>query len=156
MASIINNSDKLSLENVMVDLANTFERNILLFQTATRTVISTNPSNNIFFDTSPTNPINDRTEEVVVSGIFPARILYDTKQPWQQMQSFRSSQESNQPNLQLSEGMVRIKVASGVAQYLVNTKRIQMDGSEFEVRSDARPHGLFTAQYFNFYLKRLN
>lgn len=140
----------------MIDVANTFERNILLFQTATKTIISTNPNNNIFFDSGPSNPINDSAQEVIVSGLFPARILYDAKQPTDQIESVRSKELGQQPNVQISDGYVRIKVNSGVAQYLTNTKRVTFDGSEFEIRTDARPHGLFTAQYFNFFLKRLN
>ena len=53
-------------------------------------------------------------------------------------------------------GSVRLKVSGDAHDYLKDAKRIQLDDRRFTIFSDYRPHGLFDARYYTYYLKPID
>lgn len=135
------------------NLHETFARDIVIYQTAQETVISTNPDNNYLFDNAP---FNSETQSFIQSGIVKARILYGKKEPLNPFNTVQSRNSAEQNMIRLEEGEARIKLDPTGAAMLRGCERVTFDGTVFNVITSPRPHGLFTPQFETFYLKKLN
>lgn len=127
----------------------TFSRPITIYKTAQQTVVLTNPENNYLFQQAPFNSV---VETVIQSGIANARILYGKKQS--EVQFGGAGYAQNQ--IQLAEGEVRIRLDPTGTALLADAKRISFDGTTFDSITSKRPHGLFSPNFNDFYLKKLN
>jgi hypothetical protein len=83
------------------------------------------------------------------SKTIKARVLYIGRQ----QEDLFDAQASAQLKVEKVAGEVRIKVGKVDYAYLKGTKRVEFDGRIFTMTSDERPHGLFSPQYYTFYLK---
>ena len=134
----------------------TFARPIFIFRQSENIIITTNPSNNSLFSNAP---FNDQVQNVAVSGIFNARILYKDMEPLGEYEPFGIRKlGGDQVNLRKEEGMVRIKLDPTGASYLFDAQRVQFDGTIFSIRTSKRPHGLFAnpPRFYDFYLQKEN
>jgi hypothetical protein len=52
--------------------------------------------------------------------------------------------------------MVRLKLDVSGSAYLADAKNVVFDGTMFEKATSKRPHGLFTGQYYTYFLKKVN
>lgn len=147
--SFLTPSQEDSLGNVFFDLHATFARPVVIFQTATETIISTNPAHNFLFPQAPTN---DVVQNVIQSGVFQARILYGKKQPSGPFASFKQGQ----PVIELEDGEARIRLDATGSAYLAAAERVTFDGNILRVVTSARPHGLFAPKFNDFYLRKLD
>lgn len=123
----------------MQDQFETFWRGMTIYVEASTAVISTSPTYTRFGDHSQNAAIT--AENVAVtpqSSIISGCILYGSKQPWVDF----SAGGEGQLKLRDSEGTVRLKVASDGYALLRNCKLINLDGFNFQLDSNARPHGL--------------
>jgi len=147
MGSLINDSTKADLESVMGELHDTFARDLVCVKEANRVILSTDPNYNFLYKnvrgsvTSVQRQINSRT--------IKARILYVGRQ----QEDLFDTQAGAQIKVEKVAGEVRIKVGKADYLYLKGTKRVEFDGRVFTMTSDERPHGLFSPQYYTFYLK---
>jgi hypothetical protein len=116
-------------------------------------VVLTNEANNYLFADAPFNSVMNT---VVQSGVVDARILYGKKQPENQFRGTQSNYSAAQNQIQLSEGEVRIRLDPTGVALLAGCSRVQFDGDIFDVTTSKRPHGLFTPNFSDFYLKKLN
>lgn len=146
-------SQSLSLSNEFFRLHATFARPIVIFQTATHTVISTNPSNNFLFDNAP---FNSPTTNVINSGIFQARILYGKKETLNPFGTVQRNNASDQNGIRLEDGEVRIRLDATGAAFLSSCERVTFDNTIFDVETTQRPHSLVgPPNFFDFYLKKI-
>lgn len=146
-------SEKLSLSNTFNDLHDTFSRPIFMYKKANEVVIYNNPEHNFLWNDAPSN---STTETTVESGSFPARILYGRDQKRENFGANTNNNAEGQNQSTLEMGMVRIKLDPTGAAFLGDAERVKFDNEIFEVITSARPHGLFTTQFYTYYLKKLN
>lgn len=139
-----------ALESAVNNVFLTFMRPFTVYIEAQKAYISTNPNysrfgqhdQNVF--APPVTP-----QPTVVYGT----ILYGEKQPWAYIEpATRTNYDQNK--LRNSFGQVRIKVDATGYILLQQCKLIQLDGFEFKLTSNARPHGLFTPQRYTFLLDK--
>lgn len=149
MASILTESEKNSLSNQFFDLHDTFSKPIVAFKNAEELVMSTNIENNMFFPNAGTSDI---AQNIIVSGIFNARVKYISKED---LRFFNGGADQN--TLKIEEGMVRIKVDETGSNFIKDSTRIKFDGTLFESVTSPRPHGLFgPSKFYTYYLKRID
>ena len=146
--SLLTTDQKNSLNNVFNDIHQTFGRPITIYQSATETVLVTNPDNNFLYQQAPMNSL---TSTVIQSGVYLARVLYGKRE---ELVPFAGGGLS-QNQIRLSEGEVRIKLDPTGASYLAGAERVQFDGTTFMVNTDPRPHGLFDPNFKTYYLKKV-
>lgn len=151
MPSFLTDSQKSAMQSVFQDLHDTFARPIYYFKEAKKVVLSTTPTFNSIYQqqSAPQKTVT----KVVQSGSFNARIQYDTDKS---EGSLNDDKIDSQLKIRMPDGYVRIKVDEQGYSHLKNTKRLEFDGRRFSVESDVRPHGLFTPNYYTFYLLPTN
>lgn len=146
-------SQRLTLANEFFRLHATYARDIVIYQTATETVISTSPSENILFDNAP---FNSETTTIINSGIFKARILYPKIEPLVPFGGVQSNLSADQSMIRLTDGTVRIRLDATGAALLSSCERVTFDNTIFDVETTQRPHALFgPPNFFDFNLKKI-
>jgi hypothetical protein len=151
--SYIPYSQAVELNNEFYNLQATFGRDIAIYQTATQTVISTNPDNNILFQNAP---FNSTTETVIRSGVFLACILYGQKQPLTPFNTVQRDNASDQNMIRLEEGQVRVRLDATGAAFIAGADRVIFDDTIFDVETTKRPHGLLLQPtFYDFYLTKV-
>lgn len=153
MSSFLSESQITSMENAFSRLHDTFARDIVVYKTAKQIVISTNPNHDFIWESSPTN---DVVENIPVSGVFKARIKYANDQDRNQFNTVVAGKGSDQVNIELENGDVRIKLDATGAAFIKDATRVVFDNEVFNVETPARPHGIVRPQFYDFVLKRLN
>lgn len=151
--SFLTDSQQDALGNVFFNLHATYARPIIIWKTARKTVILSNPANSYIFDNAP---FNDDIQVVPVSGLFQARILYGKQQPLEQFSTPQSKEATDQINIRNEKGIVRIQVDATGASYLFDAKQVTFDNEIFDIDATQRPHGIFSPKFYTFYLTKLN
>lgn len=155
MASVISTGLKNIYEGYFQTIIHdTFSRPIYIYRQAENIIISTSASNNSLWNNAP---FNDQVQNVAVSGVFNARVLYNKQEPLGMFEPFGIRKlGGDQVNLRKEEGQVRIKLDSTGASYLFDAKKVTFDGEIFTIRTSQRPHGLFTPHFYDFWLQKEN
>jgi hypothetical protein len=147
--SLLTSSQKNDLNNVFNDMQATFGRPITIYQSATETVLVTNPDNNFLYQNAPTNSI---TSTVINSGVYLARILWGKREDLVPFAGGGLAQNQ----IRLKEGHARIKLDPTGASYIASAERIVFDENTMMIDTSPRPHGLFDPNFRTLYLKPLN
>jgi hypothetical protein len=153
MSSLFTDSEKYNLSSIFNDIHDTFSRPIYIYKKAKQVVISNEPTHNFLWDSAPSN---STTSVELVSGVFNARILYGKEQKMDQFDSATNNNAVAQNTSSLEMGMVRIKLDPTGSAFIGDAQRVMFDNEIFEVTSSVRPHGLFTPQFYTYFLKKLN
>lgn len=139
MPSLISAAEAASYQVALNDVFDTFARPFLLYLEAQTAVISTSMTYSRFGQHDQNAAINADNVAVTpqvytVTGC----ILYNKNQPWMDI----SPGDDGQLKLKESDGIVRIKVEEQGYQLLKDAKVVSLDGFNFQLNSNARPHGL--------------
>ena len=125
MASLLTDSDKLSFKNSIIDLFDTFARDIVIHKEPKKKITSVNPTTpqlpGYGSDSSPTN-----VEYIAESKTFKAMIRYSDKQ---------NMETDNFAGTKIPTGMVAIKVQEDAREYINkgSTEKIELDGKSFKL-----------------------
>ena len=149
MASLLTAADKTTLNEAMDALHDTFARDVQIIKEAVKTVSTSNAQFNSVYGTAGASTNITYTPQ---SGTYQARIQYLR----QEEDYFSDSQLDSQIKVKMPAGSVRMKVSGDAHSYLKDAKRVQFDGRRFTIFSDYRPHGLFDARYYTYYLKPID
>ncbi len=138
MDGLLSDSEKNQYDDALASVFWTFSRPFQLFINAQVATISTSFTYSPFDDHSQNAAITANNTQVVpqlytVTGC----ILYDNKQPWEY-----SDPSSVADKIRESQGVVRIKVEATGNALLRQCKMVNLDGFDFTLNSNARPHGL--------------
>ena len=146
---LLSDAEKIDLRNSLEDIHDTWKRSVAFYKKPEEVVISTNSDHNFLLGGSP-----DNTEIQLVqqSGVFDVRIHYQKRQT---IRPF-SDGTDNEIKLSIYEGEVRLKVKEDAHQYLQDTERVVFDGYNFTIADMERPHGLFSNDFYTYYLRRVN
>jgi hypothetical protein len=153
MANLISNEEAESFRSAMKDLHDTYARDIVIYKTAQKTIVSTNVQHNFLYDSGP---YQTETEDVVVSGTYQARIHYPSELKIQQFLRAGGSKNEDQLQLKRKDYKVKLVVEEDVKNILINCERIEFDGVVYMSEYDPYPHGVIGVQFWNFYLQALN
>ena len=149
MAEFLSSSDRATIAAHLLDLHDTFGRDIVVYKEAQKVIISTDPSYNHLYNTA--GATTQSVENVPVKKIFKARIRYDTDRS---LESFGEADAQIKVDRPDANSLVRIKLKIEDYQYIKEAKRIEFDGRMFRVESDPRAHGLFdVVQFYTLYLR---
>lgn len=153
MASLISAAEDLSFRSTMGDLHDTFAKEIVIFSSRKRTVVSTNPNHNFLYGSGPNQT---ETIDEVVKTVAKARIHYKKELQLDQMSKSNSGLSTEQFNVRNKDWDVKLIVTEDVKSLIESSKRIEFNDTIFDVYTDPRPHGVVSYQFYNFYLKALN
>jgi hypothetical protein len=153
MPDLLTLSERADYASAMQDLHDTFARNIVIYQTATKTVVSTSPNHNFLYGSGPAQTV---TEDVIVSGTYKARIHYPKESALEQFLRAGGAKNDDQIQLKRKDWKVKLVVDITVKPILEKCERIEFDGTLFSVESDPRPHGVVGPQFWDYYLSALN
>jgi hypothetical protein len=128
MASLLTDADKLSFKNSIVDLFDTFSRDIKVHKEPKKVISEVNPTTpnmpGYSHDSNPTN-----VTYITESKTFKAMIRYSNKQ---------EVETDNFAGTKIPTGMVAIKVQEDCKTYINNgsTEKIELDGKTFKIASN--------------------
>lgn len=146
MADFFSGAQKQQLENVFVNMHDTFARDITIYKKKKDIFVATNQTYNALYAR-----IKDETsaKKTVTSTTIKARVQYLSKQFLSEEAGFRA-----QTNLPISEGQLRIKLNEEGYTSFKFANRIEIDGVVWKMNTDASRVGLFSAEYYVIYLER--
>jgi hypothetical protein len=152
--SLLSDAEKAALSAEIVKVAETFERDIVIYKEAQKIIVSTDPNWNPF-QQNDLNLIPQNPENQAQRYDMRARIWYERQQPSPYFEPYVGGNlDESQLKLKNLEGRVRIKVGPSGWAIMGGAKSVEFDGSIFDVESTSRPHGLFDSQYYTFWLKK--
>jgi hypothetical protein len=147
MPSLINLSRQNKVISALADLHDTFSREITVYKNAKKIAISSSPQyNSIYGNAGAATSIDYET----VSSTFMARIYYLKLEEEHFADS--SSNKGSQNKIIMPQGSVKIVVDPEGYQYIKEARKVEFDGITFSIRSDGNPMGLFSNQYYEFFL----
>ena len=127
MGSLLTDADKLSFKESIIDLFDTFSRDIVIHKEPKKKITQVNPTDPVLpgygHDSNPTN-----VEFIPESKIFKAMIRYNNKQ---------DVETDHFAGTQIPTGMVASKVQKDARDYIREgaTEKIVLDGKSFKVAS---------------------
>jgi hypothetical protein len=128
MASLLTDADKLSFKNSIIDLFDTFSRDIVIHKVPKKIISQVNPATpqlpGYGSESSP-----DNVTYVTESKTFKAMVRYSNKQEVEN-DSFAGTR--------IPMGMVAIKVQSDARDYMNSgsTEKVVLDGKSFKLASN--------------------
>ena len=143
MAEFLPPSQRASIAANLLDLHDTFGREIIVYKEAQKVIISTDPNYNYLYKNAGAQ--NQSVQNVPVKKVFKARIRYDTDRS---LEYFGETDTQVKVNRVDANSMVRVKLKIEDYEYIKDAKRVELDGRMFHVESDPRPHGLFDVIQF--------
>lgn len=152
MASLVSDDENNEYISAMNDLHDTFAKPIVIFYTAQKVVVSTNPNHNMFYSAGPNQT---QTIETPVKVETTARIHYRDESKLDDLLLRGGTTSSDQINVKKKDWRVKLVVNEEVKNILLKAKRVQFDDYTYEVDSDCMPRGVITFQFFDIYLKAL-
>lgn len=133
--------------NKLADLHDTFSREITVYKNAKRIAIASSPSFNAIYGTSGAT---NTSEYQTVSETFLARIYYLKMD--EEFLSNSSAGTDSQSKIIMPNGSVKIVVDPQGYLFIKEARKVEFDGLTFSIRSDGNPIGLFSNQYYEFFL----
>jgi hypothetical protein len=153
MSSLIPISEKISCEDAMQDVFDTFKRPIRIFKSPEKVYISTDPNFSRFGQFGR----NDEMSKVVINQpvieTIEACILYGKNNSFEQYNKSSSAGQNEQIKLRDTDTRIRIKVDIIGYNILKDAKLLDIDGRNFTRDSMPRCHGLFAVTRWSFFFK---
>jgi len=152
MAEFLNSAQRANLASQLLDLHDTFGRDIVVYKEAQKVIISTDPNyNHLYNSGGATTP---SVKNVPVRKVFKARIKYDNDRT---LENFGEADAQVKVSRVDSRSLVRIKLKVEDFEYIKDSKRIEFDGRMFHIASDPRAHGLFdVVQFYTLFLRPID
>jgi hypothetical protein len=150
MPSLVSESEDNTFRSAMTDLHDTFAKDIVIYSTRSRVVISTNPNHNFLYNTGPNQ---SQTVDEVVKTTGKARIHYKREL---KLVDLKGITNQDQINTSQKEWDVKLIVTEDLKTLIEKCERVEFNGEIFKVHTDGRPHGVVSYQFYNFYLKALD
>ena len=153
MSDLLSSDERTAYQLAMKDLHDTFARDVVIYQTSQKTLVSTNPNHNFLYNSGPQQTV---VSDVIVSGTYKARIHYPKEEKLAQFIRAGGSKSEDQIQLKRKDYKIKLVVEADVKTILDKCERIEFDGTVFAVDSDPRPHGVAGVQFWDFYLMANN
>lgn len=149
MAEFLTAAARANIAKNLIDLHDTFGRDIIVYKEAQKVVVSTDPNFNYLYGTGGAS--TKSVENIPVRKVFKARIRYDTSRSLENFGEADAQMKVSRPD---DGSLVRIKLKIEDFEYIKDAKRVELDGRMFHIDSDPRAHGLFDViQFYTLYLR---
>ena len=119
MVEFLSPSDRADIAANLLNLHDTFGRDIIVYKEAQKVIISTDPNYNYLYNTAGAQ--TNSVENVPVKKVFKARIRYDTDRSLEYFGDTDAQVKVSKPD---ANSMVRIKLKIEDYQYIKDAKRI--------------------------------
>ena len=149
MPSLLTSDEITSMQSAMRDLHDTYARDIVVYLTAKKTIVSTNPSHNYFYNSGPNQTA---VTDVISKVVCKARIHYPKEGKLDSFLRAGGSKSDDQLQLIRKDYKVKLVVEEAIKDIIVKSERIEFDGTLLAVDSDYRPHGVIGVQFWDVYL----
>jgi hypothetical protein len=150
MAGFLNSSKENDIANLFGILHTTFAREITIYKNNKKTLIAASPQyNSIYGKTNKGSKSNIEFE--IVSQTTNARVYYINSEE-EFLSSDGNSQKGSQNKIILPKGSVKIVVSAKDFEFLKESRRVELDGKRFSIKSDGNPSGFTYNQFYTFYL----
>jgi len=144
--SLISDSQKNTIKEIIDDIHETFARNITVYEEGEKVLISASSEYNGIYGKTSTG--SRSTRKVVVSHTLKARIKYINARE----QKLADGNINSQLDIDMIDGSVRITVDENGFEILKEAKRCEFEGRKYTIDSKGDPTGIFGPQYYHFYL----
>ena len=142
---LISGIERATVAANLLDLHDTFGRDIVVYKEAQKVIVSTDPNFN-YLIRNRRSFHSQACRISLFSKVFKARIRYDSDRSLEYFgEAGDSSKSQADPD---GSRLVRIKLKAEDYAYIKEAKRIELDGRMFHVDSDPRAHGLFDVIQF--------
>jgi hypothetical protein len=143
--SLISESQKNTIKDIIDDIHETFARNITVYEEGEKILIaSSSQFNGIYGRTSGGEAT---TQKTIVSHTINARIKYINAD-----KDILNTSSSSQLGIEFVDGLVRITIDLAGFKILKDAKRCEFEGRKYTISSKGNPTGIFGPQYYHFYL----
>lgn len=146
MGSLISDSDKISIANVFDDMHDTFGRDVVVFKRDNEIFVATSSTYNALYSRIKNAPTS-RTK--VTQTKVKARITYTKDQKEMDLPGTKA-----QINVQMGEGVVRVKIDEAGYKLFTQAAKIEVDGEVFRIVSDPAKVGPFIVKFYTLYLRK--
>jgi hypothetical protein len=146
--SLISDAQKITIQNIIDDIHETFARNITVYEEGVKVLIAASHEYNGIYGRTDGTPSTTRTS---VSHTIKARIKYIKAEEV----NFADPDVQSQLGVEFVDGSVRITVDSSGFELLKEAKRCEFEGRKYTISSRGNPTGIFGPQYYHFYLRPL-
>ena len=151
--SLLTDAEKAALTADFNSAITTWDRTLVVYQEAQKTVIISDAN---FNPLEQWNQNNTNITNTPVYSTISGRILWDKSQEWKYLTPYRGqgSQEAQIKAKDQTSRACRIKVDLSGYNLLVSAKKVEVDGVLLDPESQPRPHGLFSPDHWTFYFVR--
>ncbi len=149
--SFLSDEEKADLDSVFDTLHATFVKTVYAHSDGELTVLSYDPNYSSTYG-SPTSSESSGAATVdPIRTSFQGRILFADKMNLRGV----DVGDGNSLKLRSMDGEVRIKVDAAGKEILEKTKKVEINNELYQFDTGPRPHGLFSFNYYTYYLRRL-
>jgi hypothetical protein len=145
MAGYLSSSQISKIEFVNNKLHETFAQNITVYKNAKKTLIAHNPSYNAIYGRMDSGK-KDNIQYEMISETFDARVYYVNNDE----EHFFN--DKSQTKIILPRGSVKIVVKEDGFKFLIEARRVELDGKSLTIKSDGVPFGITGNLFYSFYL----
>ena len=140
MASLVSNTEKLAWANEFNNIHDTFAREVIVWKTPERVVISSDTNYNFLYNEQDSIEVS----YIPISGIFNCRIQWQDPSKTMGWPEIREEVRGN---------ICRIKAKKDFVDFIDNAEKIEIDGRPVNVMGTNRPHGLFNIDFYTLFFK---
>ena len=148
MASFLSTSEKESINSVLVDLHDTYKKDIYVYTTNVPDLADDSDYNPLYGRSSDQSFSSDDYE--LIKEAISARVHYMNEQ------KEVNDQLGGQMNLSVSQGIVRLKVDKDGIEKIKTAQKVEVDDVLYLPVSDPKVVGPFGNQFYMIYLRREN
>ena len=149
--SFITDEEKADLDSVMNEVHATFAKTIFAHSDGELTVLSYDPDYSSVYGSPTPSESSGATTVAPIETEFQGRILFADKMDLKIM----DVGDGNSLKLRTMDGEVRVKVDAVGKAVLEKAKKVEISNELYQFDTGPRPHGLFSFNFYTYYLRRL-
>ena len=140
MSSLVSNQEKLAWANEFNNIHDTFARDVIVWKTPDRVIISSDSNYNFLYNDQEALEVN----YTPVSGIFQCRVQWQDPSKTMGWPEIREEVPGN---------FCRIKAKKDFVDFIGDAEKIEIDGRFVQSMGTNRPHGLFNIDFYTLFFK---
>jgi len=141
---LLSATEKTSFSIALGDLFDTFCKDIYVYKTPQKVVLSQDANFNFAYSDAQPSATVDYTP---VSGAFKAVVSYIRRD------QISETQTTVGVPIDINKDLVRIKTKMDAVDYLKDAERVDLEGKTYNILSHGSPRFVFEAQFYIFFLQ---
>lgn len=149
MASLLTPAQKQKAESLLDAVFDTYKRDVIIYKTPLATIVYSDPSYNYSY--APEISQQDSQTYTPQSGVLSATITYIKSEDAHKLDFLKAD-----ARFVATKSVVKICVREDGKNLLQNTERIEFDNRNYNLLTTFRPRGLFSPNYYDFWLQAVD